>query len=180
MVEAQMIHYISPYATDGNIGRALNEACTLVPDGDWICLRDGDAMFTTPDWGRTIDYVIREYGGQYDLFGAVTNRIGWKHHQVPGMMDVMDLRQHWEVGAMIQANGPQVEPTTELIAGFFMLFSKATWSRTQFQEDRRRARLFDMDFSMKIKRRAIIRGLYLLHLYRIWSDNPRGDIKHLT
>lgn len=174
-----MIHYLTPYATDGNIGRALNEACALVPDGDWICLRDGDAMFTTPDWGRTIDYVVREYGGQYDLFGAVTNRIGWKHHQVPGMMDVMDLRRHWEVGAMIQANGPQVEGTRELIAGFFMLFSKSTWSRTPFPEDRRRARLFDMDFSMKIKRRAIIRGLYLLHLYRIWSDNPRNDIKHL-
>ena len=175
-----MIHYISPYATDGNIGRAINEACALVPDGDWICLRDGDAMFTTPDWGRLIAYVVERHGNEYDLFGAVTNRIGWKHHQVPGMMDVMDIRRHWEVGAMIQANGPQVESTRELIAGFFMLFSKSTWSRTPFQEDRRRARLFDMDFSMKIKRRAIIRGLYLLHLYRIWSDNPRTDVKHLV
>lgn len=175
-----MIHYISPYATDGNIGRAINEACALVPDGDWICLRDGDAMFTTPDWGRTIDNVVREYGDKYDLFGAVTNRIGLKHHQVPGMMDVMDIRRHWEVGAMIQANGAQVESTRELIAGFFMLFSKNTWSINKFPEDRRRARLFDIDYSMRIKRRAIIKGLYMLHLYRIWSDSPRTDVRHLV
>lgn len=174
-----MIHYISPYATDGNIGRAINEACALVPDGDWICLRDGDAMFTTPDWGRTIDYVVRTYGNRYDLFGAVTNRIGWKHHQVPGMFDVMDMRRHWEVGAMIQANGPQVESTSELIAGFFMLFSKDTWERIRFTEDRRRARLFDGYFSRQVGRRAVIKGLYLFHAYRPWSNSPRNDVRHL-
>lgn len=175
-----MIHYISPYATDGNIGRALNEACALVPDGDWICLRDGDAMFTTPDWGRTIDYVIREYGGQYDLFGAVTNRIGWKHHQLPGMFDEWDYRKHVKAGEILRDTyGSDVQPTRELIAGFFMLFRRETWERIRFNEDRRRARLFDGDFSRKAGRRAIIKGLYLFHAYRPWSNSPRNDVKHL-
>lgn len=175
-----MIHYISPYATDGNIGRAINEACALVPDGDWICLRDGDAMFTTPDWGRTIDNVVRGHGDKYDLFGAVTNRIGWKHHQVPGMFDEWDYRKHVEAGQILRdTHGTHVTATSELIAGFFMLFSKDTWGRIRFTEDRRRARLFDGDFSRQVGRRAVIQGLYLFHAYRPWSNSPRNDIKHL-
>lgn len=174
-----MIHYLTPYATDRNIGKSYNEACDLVPDGDWICIRDGDTMFTTPDWGRMIDHVVRMHGAEYDLFGAVTNRIGWKHQAVPGMFDMMDLKRHAEVGSIIQSGGPQVEATNELIAGFFMLFRKETWKNNPFPEDRSRARLFDMDFSMRIKRRAVIRGLYLVHLYRLWSDNARTDVRHL-
>lgn len=175
-----MIHYLTPYATDKNIGKAINDACSLVPDGDWICLRDGDAMFTTPDYGLLIADVVERHGNEYDLFGAMTNRIGWKHHQVPGMFDDWDYLRHVKAGEVLRdTNGSDVVPTGGMIAGFFMLFSKRTWDRVKFTENREEARLFDGHFSRQVGRRALISGMYLFHAYRPWSDNPRNDIKHL-
>lgn len=175
-----MIHYLTPYDTDKNIGRAINAACDLVPAGDWICLRDGDAMFTTPDYGKLIQEVVSQHGSKFDLFGAMTNRLGWRHHLVPGMFHVWDIRQHVTKGyELAEINGCRVDRTTQRIGGFFMLFSKKTWIRNRFTENPNQARLFDGIFSSGVQRRAIIPGLYLFHQYRILSPSPRNDIKHL-
>ena len=111
-----MIHYITPYATDGNIGRAYNEACSLVPAGDWICIRDGDTMFATPNWGRHIEQVVQKYGESYDLFGAMTNRVGINEQCLPDMFYELSLRRHHEVARLLEMGGPRVEAYSGTVA----------------------------------------------------------------
>lgn len=181
-----VIHYISPYSTDGNIGRALNEACALVPDGDWICLRDGDMMYLTPDWGKQIEEVIRRHGDQYDLFGCMTNRLGGQTQLISGMYNETDIVKHYEKAVeLAKDHWAEVVPIRARVAGMFMLFNKSTWKKHRFAEGKYQGVKFDIQFGKDILRAkgnvGLIKGLYVFHLYRIWSEasNPIGDIRHL-
>lgn len=175
------VYYSTPYAPDGNIGRALNEFCASVPgDSDWICLRDGDTMWLTPNWGRHIEEVLETHGDRYALFGAMTNRIRSVHQRVPGMFDEMDLRHHAEIaGKLEKEQWGHVIPARS-VAGFFMCFRKDTWSKIKFRE---RDVAFDTLFSRGVMRSGgrigLMQGLYILHAYRIWSESPLTDVKHL-
>lgn len=178
------IHYFTPYATDGNIGKAYNEACSLVSDPeDWIVIRDGDTMFLTPDWGKQIEANIKAHGEQYGLIGAVTNRIR-SPHQRPTHVDMfneMDMKKHYEVALdLSRKQHLTITPTQLEVAGFFMAFQKKTWDKVKFREN---TRLFDVHFSddtAKIGvKKGILRGLYILHSYRIWAEDPTRYVGHL-
>lgn len=176
------IHYLTPYAVDGNIGRAYNEACRRIEGrDDWIVIRDGDTSFTTPDWGRQIEEVLRTHGDKYQVYGAMTNRIRSPHQRVPDMFDEMDLRKHWEAGRNLeQDHWAEVGDGGTGVAGFFMAFRRSTWEKSPFRE---RDRTFDTLFCREVARKGgkigIMKGVYLVHLYRIWSKNPFDDVKHL-
>lgn len=176
------IHYLIPYACDGNIGKALNDAIALVPHSqDWVVIRDGDCCFVNSNWGRNIEATLKNNGGEYEVFGALTNRIKSPRQQVPGMFDEMDLRKHVEVGFRLEKEhwGQAVDGGTG-VAGFFMAFRKATWEKTPFRE---RDRAFDTLFCKDVRRNGgrigIMSGVYLIHIYRLWSHNPTVDTKHL-
>lgn len=176
------IHYLVPYATDGNIGRALNEAIEAVPDSDdWVVIRDGDTTFINSNWGRHIEETLRKHGDKYEVFGALTNRIKSPRQQVPGMFDEMDLRKHVETGFRLEEEKwAQVQDGGGGVAGFFMAFRKSTWEKTPFRE---RERAFDTLFCKEVRKQGgrigIMSGLYLIHIYRLWSHNPISDTKHL-
>lgn len=176
------VWYSTPYATDGNIGRAYNEFCETVPgENEWIVLRDGDCLFPTPSWGRQVEEVLKNHGDKYAIFGAVTNRIKGKHQQVDGMFDEMDFRRLVEKGFELEKEKwAQVREVNQGVAGFFMAFRKSTWKRTPFRE---REKTFDTLFCKDVRRAggsiAVMEGLFLIHSYRAWSDTPLSDIKHL-
>lgn len=176
------IHYLTPFAPDGNIGRAYNEAINLLPgDEDWIVLRDGDTSFCTSNWGRHIEHVLRTHGDKYQVYGAVTNRIKSTHQRVGGMFDEWDLRKHWEKGSELEREKwGEVKDGGSGVAGFFMAFRKSTWKKTPFRE---REHTFDTLFCKDVRRAkgaiGIMTGLYIFHFYRPLSDNPVDDIKHL-
>lgn len=180
-----VIHYLTPYDTEKNIGRAYNEAIENIgDDNDWIVVRDGDTMFPTPQWGKHIEDTLMKIGDAYQLIGAMTNRIGAEHQRVPGMWDVWDMREHVLKAKELQENHyAVVEETDKGVAGFFLAFRKKTWKEIRFTENKNEARIFDTVFYKNVRakkmRVGIMKGLYIVHLYRPLSDSPRTDVKHL-
>jgi len=178
-----MIHYITPYSPENNIGKAYNEAIACVPsEEDWIVLRDGDTMFLTPNWGRVIEENLNQYGEEYMLFGAKTNRIGVYHHKVEDMFTNLNIRDHYEKALELELEKRNnIQKVGFDIAGFFMAFQKKTWVAVEgFPEN---TPVFDRIFTRKVRaingKVGVMEGLYLFHSYRIWSDNPENDVIHL-
>lgn len=180
-----VIHYLTPYDTDKNIGKAYNEAIEqLGDDNDWFVLRDGDTMFPTPQWGKHIEDALMKVGDHYQLIGAMTNRIGSEHQRVPGMFEVWDMRDHVRKAIELQdSHYAVVEETDKGVAGFFLAFRKKTWKQIKFTENPNEARRFDTVFYKAVRaakmRVGIMKGLYIVHLYRPLSSSPRTDVKHL-
>lgn len=178
------VWYFTPYNTEKNFGKEINDYCALVPDGDWICIMDGDCMFLTPDWGRHIEDVVGCGLYDFDLYGCYTNRLG-RPFQIlnAGLYDNHDVKKHYEL-AVEQRDKyyGQVEDITRLkhVAGLFMLFPKTLWNEIKFEEN---TRFFDDRFSRAVIKSGgklgLLKGLYIYHQYRIHSCNPKNDYKHL-
>lgn len=61
-----------------------------------------------------------------------------------------------------------------------MLFPKRVWNQVKFKEN---INYFDDEFSKEVIKKGgklgLMKGLYVYHLYRIWSEKPIGDRGHL-
>ena len=174
------VHYIQPFAIDKDIAKAYDEACKLIPDEDWICITDYDAMFLFHEQKQLVQKIAES--GKADLYGAMTNRCNVPEFLIDGMFDEMNLKKHYTTAfCQMSVYEDEVQPYNGIIPGYFMLFSKKTWNDVRgFEMPEYGVNYaFDQYFSMKIKRKGIIKGLYLLHLYRIWSKFPQLDIEHL-
>lgn len=179
------IHYSNPFSIEKNIGKALNEFCEMVPDGDWICLQDGDMMYLTPDWGKQIAEVVTNYGNKYSLIGCLTNRLG-RPIQVYDKANYNnhDIKFHYDLAVKLaNDNWGVVDDIThkKYVAGMFMLFPKSIWLKNRFKEN---VSYFDDEFSKGVLRQGgkvgLMKGLYVYHSYRIWSDTPRTSKDHLS
>lgn len=176
------ISYSNPYSTEKNIGKALNDFCETVPEGNWICLQDGDICYLTPTWGKQIEDVVRNHGKDYGLIGCLTNRLARDIQTVLGT-DHNDMLQHHQTAVEIEKDYyGEVEDITKkrVIAGMFMLFPKSVWHEVKFEENNI---AFDDAFSLAVANKGyklgLMKGLYVYHLYRIWSERPSRDRNHL-
>lgn len=181
------IRYITPFSTERskqgypNIGKAYNEAISELPDDCYVCLRDGDTMFLTSDWGQQIHDII-EANQEYDLIGCMTNRVSVKDQLPMGRFsDVPDIGVHVGIAEMLRYDGETSVFPAKLIAGLCMIFHKSVWTKAGgFPEN---DITFDRVFCDKVLRKGgnigIAKGLYVFHLYRWGSAKPQSDIKHL-
>lgn len=176
------VHYLTPYATDKNYGRELNERIAELPDG-WICLRDSDFCFLTPEYGRQIAKVAETT--DFALIGCMTNRLGRpiQRHTLE-MCNEWDVRVHYKRAMERQRdNWGVVEDITakKWVAGMFMLFHKSTWEQVKFKEN---CLTWDDQFSEDVRgiggKLGLMTGLYGFHLYRIWADFPLFANQHLV
>lgn len=177
-----MIHYIQPYRPDKNIGRAINEAITLLRASrdDWIVLLDHDVLFLRPDSKEQLETILN--ATEYDLLCPVTNRLGQDYQLVQGMFSVTDIREHIDTAnRMHTLNYGVALPTINILPAFCLCFRISTWSQIGYFHEN--TIQFDSLFSIRaIKlgfKLAIMPGIYVFHLYRMWSDNPVQYIKHL-
>jgi GT2 family glycosyltransferase len=178
-----MIYSFTPYSTEKNFGKAINDHCRLVTDPEaWICIRDGDICNLTPDWGMIMHKYVNLYGSEYALFGCWTNRLNkgnGSHQLVKGMYEEFDIRKHYEKALEMDSGIVSVKS----VAGFFMLFQKKTFDLVGgFKEN---TTSFDTDFCRKVRKSGgkigLINRLYVFHLYRIWAKGDPGiDTKHLN
>lgn len=169
----------TPYSTEKNFGKAINDHCNLVTDPEsWICIRDGDMMNLTPDWGAKMYAALEVYGDEYQLFGCWTNRLRAGSSQLwKGMYDEQDMLKHYEQAI----SRPHGITSVRNIAGLFMLFQKKTFDLVGGFDENTVA--FDTNFCKAVRKHkgkiGLINSIYVYHLYRCWSNNPSSDQKHL-
>lgn len=177
-----MIHYIQPYRIDRNIGKAINDAIIqLRPEqNDWICLTDHDVCFLRPDSKAQLEEILAK--ADYDLLSPVTNRLAMNHQLINGMFDCYDMREHQKAAnACHEEMHGVIDRTYSVLAAFCLCFKVSTWEKLgRFIEN---SMAFDSLFSymalnedMKL---GIMRGIYVYHHYRAWSDNPTQEVSHL-
>lgn len=178
------VHYIQPYDKHSppNIGGAINLAINQLnaDQSDWICLLDHDVMFLRPDSKKQLEEILEST--DFDILGTATNRLAMSHQLVPGMFDVTDIRDHVKCAdAMHEANYGQVFQIDDILAAFCLCFRVTTWIKLGgFHE---RLLQFDSLFCAAARcskmKLGICTGIYVFHAYRLMSDNPKQDIKHL-
>lgn len=173
------IQYITPFATDLNIGREYNERIAELPDHCYIVLRDGDTMFLTSDWGKQIQEIITK-NSHYDIIGCMTNRLAIPQQLVPGMFDEPDIGKHLETAENLQQFRTEVFKSN-MAAGLCLIFHKSVWQKCKFKENTVIFdRIFCIDAKLKGFNIGIAKGLYLFHLYRWNKPNPQHYKDHLN
>lgn len=174
--ELPKIVNIQPWRTDKNLGLANNEEISKCNDDDWIVLTDGDSCWVLPDWGTKIEQVIQDYGDKFDLIGCVVNRLGGLHQCYNNEFDTeVNGYKEWEkANECWDKHGSLVEETTG-IAGVCLIFKKSTWKKAGgFREKTITA---DTEFCKSVRKSGgkigLAKGLYRMHLYRIWEKEHK-------
>jgi hypothetical protein len=177
-----MIHHVTPWRT-GDIGGGLNAAIQCMPENAWVCLRDGDTLFLSDQWGAEIEEIVAEHGYTYDLIGCMTNRIRAPYQLHDGKLsEEADMHTHLRIAKQRWAqHGTAVAPVpVGPIAGMMMLFRRSTWARHPFPE---RSIYFDKVFTDAVRENhgqvGVALGLYIFHLYRWGKRNPTARTEHL-
>lgn len=179
-----MIHYISPYSLDKNIGGAINAAISQLnaDPNDWIIHVDQDVCFLRPDTKAQIAEILSST--DYDVLGCLTNRLAARHQLYMGEFNSSsDMMEHIAIANHCHTTAyGNVLPCYDNLAACLMAFKVSTWSKLGgFKEHSLR---FDSEFTDKVLRSGgslgIMKGVYVFHLYRMWSNNPIWDISHLN
>jgi cellulose synthase/poly-beta-1,6-N-acetylglucosamine synthase-like glycosyltransferase len=178
-----MIHTYIPYAPKelgNNLGWAYNKFMELVPEEDWVCFLDHDAVFTTRYWYYQLGDIIKKHQ-DVGLYTCVTNRIGQSYQIVDGInKDNHDIKYHRLIGNQLQNEHYDtildLNNKHHLLSGVVILISKKTWMNVGGFSDgflgvdnniHRKC----IDNNIKV---GLMRGVYVYHWYR--GD---GDISHL-
>lgn len=175
-----MIHYISPYRKDKDIGRAINNAIEdlSTEPNDWIVHMDHDAMFLLPDSKAQLETILNST--DFDILGPVTNRLGTIGQTMHGMFEERDMLKHVQLAQKVSDKKYGLVTKFERhLAAFCMCFKAVAWRDLGgFEEN---VLDFDVRFCKKAKEQGlklgIMPGLYVFHLYRMGKDV--NDYSHL-
>lgn len=178
------IHYITPYDKRG-LGYAYNEACAIVPEGDWIALMDADTCLFPSSFGSLIEESVTRHP-QYDLYTARatrTHRLS-VDQQFPGAEKVRDYVALKRLADKVAAaHRGQVKPLTcKSVSGFFLLFRKSLWHEFKFPtvgSKGHRNLGIDTAYIRTIraagKKIGVLQAPLVIHFYRLGGE----DTKHL-
>lgn len=165
------VHILTPYDVNKDLGKAYNQACAMVPDGDWICLMDYDTMLLTPDAGK----ILYEYAanGVDGLYTCYTNRCHPTSLQHASLMNnVTDIKEHIRYAEDCRGKG--LLRIKGNISGFLMMFPKSLWLKYPFKEGIGCLGV-DTDFWRRLAAdnvlMYIMTGLYVWHTYRLTTNN---------
>lgn len=178
------VHIMVPYSLDKNLGKCYNSAMATIPDGDWACFMDYDAMLLTPDAGA----ILHKYAEEYPYAGiltALTNRVHpISRHQLYGglVSEESDIRKHIRIAEECRKHCYDAKPILrENVSGFLMMISKRTWNEFKFTEDLQCLGV-DTDYSKRLRSAGrfllVMQGLYVFHQYRM--ANGIHNKAHLT
>lgn len=170
------MHILTPYRADKDLGKAYNDACALIPKGEWICLMDIDCMFLTPDAPEIIAKYIEMYP-ETGVFTAFCNRVSRLAgvQMLEGSPSEDDrMRIHIEKAMVQRAVFPSITPILRgEISGYIMVFNQKTWENNRFDEGIG-CLAVDTYWSRRIieQGKQIMRmdAVYVWHTYRIWKE----------
>jgi hypothetical protein len=164
-----MIHFLTPFRTDKNLGKAYNDAVSLIPDSDHVCITDYDVCFLSP---RSIP-IIYEYVEKYPndvltcwasrghvLSAQTLNHEGASLQELANAARVLEKR--YDEGS--------VREITKHLSGFCLVFPKSLWKEVPFKEgigclgvDTQ----FLKDLKSKGKKVYLMQRVFALHAYRL-------------
>lgn len=178
------IHYIQPFRTDKNIGKAINDAIQNLqydPE-DWIVLTDHDTLWLLSDSKAQVERILA--ATNFDILGCMTNRIRSPEQLINGKFIENDsIRDHIVLAEKCRENaGDYVKEAHNAIAAFMICFRVSVWTRVGgFVEN---VLTFDSEFCRQARlicqaKVGIMCGVYVWHSYRLDKKNPKSYIKHL-
>ncbi len=171
-----IIHYLTPYDSKKDLGRAYNNAFRSLDDGwvaedDWLCLRDIDTLFLTPDAPNIIESYVKKHPDA-GILTCYTNRISPASPMqlLNGKFsEDRDILTHIKIAEYQK----KVKTSTEIntpISGMLMVISMKTWSEFKFKEGGKCLGVDNiysqqiLDAGLKIIR---MDSLYIFHTYRM-------------
>jgi GT2 family glycosyltransferase len=181
------IRYCTPFSIEKNLGKAYNEYVDKLTkyQDDWVFFIDGDCMFLDPFWGKQIHDLVHKYP-ETGIFTCYTNRVGDLQQCYEGIRsNNSNILDHYQIAQDLKQNKYwETKEINRVISGHFFGFSRKTWLDVNgFDETSDKILRVDNRFSSKIlqsgKKILLIEGLYIFHLYRIWSQHPKKDKNHL-
>lgn len=182
-----MIYYATPFSIEKNLAKVYNEYVNRLTqyEDDWVFFLDGDCMFLTSDWGKQIQDLINKYPDT-GIFTAITNRSGnlqQCYNRIRGSNP--NILNHYRIAQELKQNKYwDVKEINRVISGHMFGFSRKTWQQVNgFDEGIDKILKVDNRFSHKVlqtgKKILLMEGIYVFHLYRMWSNNPKKDKAHL-
>lgn len=166
------VYHFIPWNSDKNIGVSYNELMQLISVNDWACFLDGDAVHTTPFFGKRIEQTI-EANPNFDLFTCYTNRVHC-YYQIAPNVDVKsnDQNYHRDFGESLWKNNKtSVMDVTNLepLSGVLILIKKSSWEKVGGFYNKKMLGV-DNDIHKKIKssggKIGLMQGIYVQHWYR--------------
>ena len=181
-VPGSRVFHVIPWNSEKKIGKSYNEMMNMVGDKDWCCFLDGDAVHTSPFFGKRIEDVINN-NPSYSMFTCYTNRIGNSYQIAPNVNGTTnDQKYHREFGENLwnQYNTNVLDITNNSpLSGVIILIKKSSWEQVGgFKE----VGMLGVDNDIHIKFRnnnfkvGLMKGIYVQHWYRGGNIN---DKKHL-
>jgi len=181
-----MIYYSVPYSSTKNIGKYYNDFMKILPnDDDFACFVDGDTIFTTSNYGHTIERAV-EKNPEVGCFTCYTNRVACTWQIAPGVnTESNDMSYHRKFGESMQLiYGTKCTDVTDVdrlkvMSGVLILLQKRVWKKIGgFIESGMLG--VDNDLHWKLQdnneKLFLMNGLYLYHWYR---GGNKKDISHL-
>ena len=171
------INFISPYSFNLHIGDEYNHAIDKYQSDEWICINDQDTL-KPPGFAERVHDVVLRHGQPDRLFGAMTNRVGWRNDAVIQSMYHNDsITDHLAMANELwKKNGIAIRPI-EIVCGYCMVFQKSLWEK--LGGFRSRSVVFDKEISA-VADGYLMAGVYIVHLYRWGLPNPEIQTTHLS
>ncbi len=176
------IHYLQPFRSDKNLGRAYNDAMKLIPDEDHACLRDIDTLFLTPNTPNIIEQYVKSYPNA--LLISYTNRVSainqtqLFNNEVSENTDILHHQNiAYQLEEMYRSSASIINKD---ISGFLMVLPKHVWLRYPFPETGKCIGI-DTHYGRLLRRNGVhiyrMNSVYVFHTYRL--RNGVKDKTHL-
>lgn len=182
-----MIQAFVPYHA-GGLKQAYKQCFDMLPnDEDWAVLCDRDILWFQPNFIEWIkDYI--EAHPETGMFTAYASRCSYEWQIRRGTKDTPDMRYHMQQASEVQKLHPKVKPIDGNVSGHVMVIKKAVWNQMwphlEVTPTIKNHDVLGVDTLMSKWMHAngypiyLMRGIYVYHLFRLWSDNPNKAIEH--
>ena len=176
------IHILSPFSRTKDLAKAYNDSIKHLPAEDWICLMDYDAMFLLPEQiNRMYDYVAAYPDTALFVCYGSRCKDGIAQQYKGGTCENDSIQDQIQNAKVMLQHSIMATPVLRSVAGFLMLFSKATWEKHKFIEGVSKCLKVDTAFSKGILRTGgkilLMESIYIWHSYRLMEG--KQSIKHL-
>jgi hypothetical protein len=178
------VYHFMPFSLKWDFADEINKYIQLVPnDDDWICIYDGDVIFTRPNWGTEIAEMIKA-NPKFDLLTCLTTRMSIKDQQLNNEMsediDLINLHLKCENQFNNTPNYKAKETKTP-IAGYFLCFKKKLAIQFPLMSSDTGMLWVDVNWTKKLldngKKIGVCQKIAIIHWYRLYQGV--GNDSHL-